>query len=677
MIEVARSFRHGSVACLSLLLVLAASACSGDDGSQEETSATTTTGGSTATSGPSETTGASDTTGGWVDDCEGIELAQDGVLDVDVPAAEYVVISGKVLLNGDALPDADGPRGSLRFDYTPTVGAPGSATYALGDSGPENYSVVVPAGATSVHYVPDEGLCGAHPEGPMPCTGGALVGTIQLVDSGVLDVDIPVIVASGVVKQDGAALPDADDDRGHLEFIGRSGGVGSTAAFGADGPASYAMALFPGSYDVAFAGNAGLCAEGAAPVPCNSGVVLSGLTLEASGVLDVDVPRVEVSGAVTVNGAPMGDGAEDRGMLRFDATGGDAAGGLTTPAFGATGPVSYAASLVAGSYAVALVANPAQCAGEAAPTPCVGGRILPSVALMSSGVLDVDIPRIDLSGKITLAGADLPDESGDRGAVAFALDGGDAASVALESAGALTYALSVLPGEYTIALAANAGLCDGVTAPSMPCGGGQLSALELTSSGVLDVDIPVVEVSGKITLEGAALPTQTVDRGSVVFAGAGEGSVAVPLGTDPFSNYAITMMPGTYAVSYAAAAMECVGLPDDAMPCGGGQLASGIALMSDGVFDVDIPAIDISGNITYDGGALPNLTMPRGVVQWTRAGAGAGPAIDLGTDGAKSYAVAIIPGRWVVGLTANAGLCDDAIPDFPCTDQMLLGCDTP
>ena len=380
---------------------------------------------------------------------------------------------------------------------------------------------------------------------------------------------------------------------------------------------------------------------------------------------------------MTVNGAPMTDGAADRGSLSFNAAGGAEGGGLATPPFDAAGPVTYGVSLVAGSYAVALVANPGQCTGDPAPTPCVGGPLLPSIELTNSGVLDVDIPRIDVSGKITLAGADLPDESGDRGAVAFGLDGGDAASVPLESTGALTYALSVLPGKYAISLAANAGLCDGETAPSMPCGGGELQTLDLNASGVLDVDIPVVTIAGKVTLDGGALPDQTVDRGSVVFAGAGEGSVAVPLTTGAFDGYAITMMPGTYDVSYTASSMDCVGLPDDAMPCGGGRLATGIALTSDGVYDVDIPSIDISGNVTYAGGSLPNLTLSRGTVQWTRAGEGAGPAIDLGTDGPKSYAVAIIPGRWVVGLSANAELCDDSVPDFPCTDQMLLGCDTP
>ncbi len=658
-----------AIALASLFVPLASSGC-GDDGSQDDTTATvgSTEGGTTTTDGTATSAGT---------ECDGVELAQGGVLDLNIPKVDYVTVSGQILLNGGALADAEGPRGAVRFDYTPSVGDPGSVTYTLEATGAESFSVVIPAGEASVHFVPDESLCAAHPEGPMPCTGGPLTGELTLVDSGVLDLDIPAIVASGTITQDGAPLPNAAGERGHLEFSRAGEGAAATAGLGTTGPGSYALALFPGAYDVAFAGNPELCAEGAAPVPCNTGVVLSGLSLNDSGVLDVDVPRVAVSGAVTVNGEPIADGADDRGALRFDPAGTDGAGGLMTAPFGATGPVSYGASLVAGNYSVALVANPAQCSGDVPPTPCTGGPLLTSLSLSSDGVLDVDIPRIDLSGKVTLAGADLPDETGDRGSVVFSGGSGEAATLPLGSAGALTYALSLIPGEYDITFAANPGLCDGMTAPSMPCSGGLLNVLPLMSSGVLDVDVPVVSIAGKVTLAGAPLPAQAMDRGSVVFSGEGEAGLAVPLGTAPFTGYAVTLMPGSYDVGYMSGAEECVGPPDDAMPCGGGRLLAGVALASDGVLDLDVPAIEISGRVTYAGEGLPSLGDPRGALSWSSTAASAGLSVDLGSDGAKSYAVVLIPGAWAVRHIANPALCDDGLPPFPCTDQALIGCGVP
>jgi hypothetical protein len=671
--------RFAGVAPLSLLMSLT-SGC-GDDRQADEsaTLGTSATIGTSATTAGTSTTGTDttgdDPTGGPQPGCDGVELVQDGVLDLDVPATPYVVVSGQILLNGGALPDADGPRGQLRFDYSSPAAPPGAVTYALAAAGAENYSVVLPAGTVSIHYIPDAALCAAHPEGPMPCSGGTVRAGVTLSDSGVLDLDIPAVVVSGAVTQDGGALPDAAGARGRLEFANTAAEVAATASLEASGPGAYELALFPGTYDVAFAGDPALCAEGAAPVPCNRGVVLPGVDIGASGVLDVDVRRVEASGAVTVNGAAIGDGEADRGSLRFDPAGPSAGGGLVVAPFGATGPVDYAVSLVAGSYTVALAANPAQCTGDVPPTPCVGGPVLAEIDLQSSGVLDIDIPLIEVAGAITLAGGALPDETGDRGALVFARDV-DAVSVALESSGPKSYVVGLMPGEYAIAYAANPGLCDGVTAPAMPCGGGPLQKLALMASGTLDLDIPVIAISGQVTLDGAGLPDQPADRGSLVFTGAGESTLSVALATGPFAGYAVTLLPGTYDIAYASAG-ECAGPPDDAMPCGGGRLLAGVSLVNDGVLDVDIPKVDISGLVTYAGAPLPDLAASRGALRWTRADGAAGPTIDLATSGPLPYAVAVVPGRWIVDLAANPALCDDGVPAFPCTDHALVGCEAP
>ncbi|HEY0134257.1 MAG TPA: hypothetical protein VGB85_09260, partial [Nannocystis sp.] len=391
--------------------------------------------------------------------CDGVDLAQDGILDLDVPAVKYIEISGGITVNGGALPDASGSRGQLQFDYTPAIGAPGSVGYALEATGPENYSVVLPAGVVTVRWVPDAALCAEELGGPLPCTGGTVAEELAVNASGVLDLDIPSIVASGKLTQDGGVLPDADGDRGHLEFsrpvgdmpglVVPGGGV-ATKSFEASGAATYEVALFPDTYDIAFVGNPGLCSEGAAPVPCNRGVVREAIALQATGVLDVDVRRVQVGGAVKVNGAAIGAGEADRGSLRFDPA--DAVGGgISTPAFDVDGPVDYAISLVAGKYTVALTANPGLCGGDMppAPTPCIGGPVLPAIDLSASGVLDVDIPMIEVSGNVTLAGGVLPTEDGDRGSVSFARESGDATAVPLETDGPIKYRLGLIPGEYT------------------------------------------------------------------------------------------------------------------------------------------------------------------------------------------------------------------------------------
>lgn len=608
--------------------------------------------------------------------CDGLDLEQDGALDLDIVAIDYVSVSGAIRVNGGALPDANGTRGAIVFETTPPVGLPGAFTHTLGSAGAEDYSLVLPAGVVAVRYVPDADLCAASPEGPLPCTGGVLLAGVNIVDDGVLDLDIPSVLVTGKVTQNGAALPDEAGDRGHIEFTRATGELMATEGFGATGAASYAAALFPGTYDVSFAGNPGLCGAGAAKVPCNRGVLQEGVVLEASGALDVDVPKVDITGFVTVNGSPIADGPGERGALRLRPTGPAGAGELRSATFSAAGPVEYALSLVAGTYDIELAADPAQCSDEPPVIPCVSGVLLPAVKLLSSGALDVDVPMIEVSGKVTLRGATLPDAPGDRGSLQFAQEAGEAFPLALGAAGSVDYLLGVIPGKYAIRYAAAAAACDGDLAPDMPCIGGLLQTVDLALSGVLDVDIPAIEVGGAVTLNGVALKSQPTGRGSLLFASGADGSLAVPLGSDGAGDYALTLLPGKYDVTYVAEG-PCLGAPDSLMPCGGGRLLAGVGLAMDGVLDVDIPAIGISGAVTYASAALPELEAARGSIGWTRVDGAGALALDLGADGAVQYEVLLMPGRWVIDHSANPELCADSVPDFPCSDQVIFGCSMP
>lgn len=673
---VQRLAARGPLACVVLL-------CACSNGDADEASATTGVVTSTdssdmsAGSAPTEPTEPTEPTGTGdpFPGCDGLEIEQDGVLDLDIAAREYVIVNGTVRVNGGALPDADGSRGAIVFETTPAAGPPAVFTYTFGSAGAEDYKMVLPAGNVAVHYIPDAALCAATPEGPLPCTGGVLIPGIDIKESGVLDLDIPSVIVTGKVTQNGAVLPDDAGDRGHIEFSGAAGGTLATEGFGPDGPADYAAALFPGIYNVHFVGNAALCAEGAAKVPCNRGEVQHDVALNASGVLDLDVPKVDISGFVTVNGAAPADGTGDRGALRLRPTGVEGGGELLSPSFGATGPVDYALSLVAGTYDIELAANPGQCDGEPPVTPCIDGVVAPAVKLVASGVLDLDVPMIEVTGKVTLRGAALPDTPGDRGSVLFARESGASVAIALGDADPVNYVLGLIPGQYATRYATDGALCDGDDAPAMPCTGGPLQTINLAASGVLDVDIPAVEVTGAVTRNGAALQPQPTGRGSLLFQGA-EGSIALGLGSDSAGDYALTLLPGKYDLDYVAD-VACQDAPDNLMPCGGGRLLAGVGLMMDGVLDLDVPVIAISGAITYGTKPLPDLQATRGTIRWSRRDGGGALAIDLGADGSVQYDLLLMPGRWLIEHGANPELCADALPGFPCTDQVIFGCDAP
>src|ERR1051325_8257235 len=147
---------------------------------------------------------------------------------------------------------------------------------------------------------------------------------------------------------------------------------------------------------------------------------------------------------------------------------------------------------------------------------------------------------------------------------------------------------TLLPGTYAVGFTGY-GACAG----PLPCNSGVLeTGVALTSSGVLDVDIPAVTVTGHVTLNHGALPATSLQR------------LSFALGTDPgaqvyvASSYSATLLPGTYAIAYVASG--CSGQ----LPCSSGVLVKSTAITTSGVLDIDIPSVDVTGRVTLNGAAL-------------------------------------------------------------------------
>ena len=93
-------------------------------------------------------------------------------------------------------------------------------------------------------------------------------------------------------------------------------------------------------------------------------------------------------------------------------------------------------------------------------------------------------------------------------------------------------------------------------------------------------------------------------------------------------------------------------------------------LSSDGVLDVDIRAVTVSGTATLNGQPLPTTTTDRGSLRFTRAAGGGGATYSFGTSGAGTYRVRLLQGTYNVDYVANPGLCASAAaeaPPLPCT----------
>ena len=504
------------------------------------------------------------------------------------------------------------------------------------------------------------------------CAFGGDCPGVNLTSDGVLDLDIQAVRVSGQITLEGASLPNEALGRGQLAFIESLTGSRVLVELESSGAKSYDLTLAPGIYHVDYVGNPVLCTQSGTAFPCNTGRLLDSVNLRSDGVLDVDISMVRVTGQVTLKGQSLPAEDGDRGHMVFVLQGG---GQAVVEAFGSTGAFNYEIPLLPGIYQLRLDSNEGLCHAEGTgQMPCIDGLLYDDLNLSNDGVLDVDIPTVRVQGQVFLEGQPLPDENLGRGQLAFVnVASGDALTVDLETRDPFNYEIVLLPGAYAVDYEGNPALCTEDLA-QLPCNSGRLlSGLVLQNDGVLDVTIPVVHVSGQVSLKGAPLPSENAARGELVFSLAGGGlATTEPFGQSGAYSYDLTLLPGTYDLHFQGNPGLCVGNSPSQMPCNAGVLLSDLDLHNDGVLDVDIPAVSVSGLVTLAGGVLPNESQNRGELVFILGQSGVASK-PFGNSGGFSYQMTLLPGIYDLSFNGNVAFCvEQTAAQMPCNTGVLF-----
>jgi hypothetical protein len=546
--------------------------------------------------------------------CNGLSLSMGGELDLDI---ESVHLTGRITLNGAAA----APSGRIRF------------TSALGRSTEievaPTYDLWLASDTYDVRYIASQ----CDPSSSWPCNSGVVASSVHLSASGALDLDVHSVTVSGRVTVSGAPYPSAG---GSLRFTLSNEASTDT---GIPSGGSYSLMLLPGSYSVGYRAPSG-CIAGSG-VPCNGGTLKTNVDLSHAGALDLDVPMITVGGHVTLGHQPLPGLPSQRGGLHFSSAADPGGASVGLPS---DGDASYSIALLPGSYGVEYV--PSGC--DSAGLPCNGGPLMSSISLSTSGALDLDIPSIAVSGRVTLNGGALPSGAPGNANLRFSMSGGAATTVPLD----VMYSLSLMPGKYTVQFLA-AG-CDG---SPLPCNGGPVvTDVALSASGALDLDIPAIMLSGRVTLVGQPLPNGA--DGHIRFSLSGGSAADI----DPFGNgsYTVALFPGAYDVAFGS-----TGACDAAtrLPCNSGTLRSSVGLMSSGALDLDIPSITVTGRVTLNHAAFGGQEQ----ILFSLVNGGS-VATDLNGGG---YSLNLLPGSYVV---SSSGLGCDTIAGLPCGGEFLRGC---
>ncbi|MDP3501750.1 MAG: hypothetical protein Q8S33_15540 [Myxococcales bacterium] len=482
------------------------------------------------------------------------QVAADQTLDFDLPV---VTASGTLTVNGAQMPNSTGSgRGIVAFHNLVTGS---ETTTSVGTTGAAVFSVLLFEGSYDVTFTSSFSAIG------LPRSASLRVATLQTITTTrTFNWNLPVVTATGTITVNGAAMPDSPStsSRGSVQFTNRLTESVSIDDVPASGPGSYSVLLFAGAYEVSFLTNSSPSLVG---LPSFTRVLLSpNQVVTTNSTLSWNLPVVAVSGTLTVNGAPMPNSplVIYRGLLNFRHR---TTGNVTPFSVGTTGPATFNGLLFSGTYDVFFT------------TPNVSTLVgLPidstvstasSLSVTSTQSFAWNLSVLSSSGTLTVNQGQMPSSSGitSRGSVVFRNRLSEGVSrVALGASGPGTYSGLLFEGIYDISF---------TSSPSPNLAGlpvdstvGLATNQTLSSSQVLNWDLPVVTASGTLSVNGAQMPSSlaATRRGVVRFRNKKTGSAtAVDIGPTGAGVFSTLLFAGTYNVSFETSATTSPALPID------------------------------------------------------------------------------------------------------------------
>lgn len=185
---------------------------------------------------------------------EGLALASDGVLDLDVRA---VRVRGAATVNGAPITPWAGA-------FTFRLGG-GSTALVQPAAGDARYDVALSPGAYAIGWS-GRGRCTR--DDALPCTPGPVREGVMLTADGALDLDLRAVRVRGAVTLNGAPMPDGVA-RGAVGFGASPAAADAIADLAASGDATYGATVLPRAYHMLHQGPTTHCAS----VPCMVQVV--------------------------------------------------------------------------------------------------------------------------------------------------------------------------------------------------------------------------------------------------------------------------------------------------------------------------------------------------------------------------------------------------------------------
>ncbi|MFO0632458.1 MAG: hypothetical protein U0168_06375 [Nannocystaceae bacterium] len=518
-----------------------------------------------------------------------------------------------------------GDEGATAADETGATGASDTATGGSGDAGDG-----VDTTACAFADCGPRGSCTVREDGTAACScaSGQVAAGLTCLEcapvAGEYDVEVGSVDARVILTLGGAPLPAQELESATIELL--NPGSGERVLLGTTDTGDLSARVVPARYHVLWRWRAG---EG---VPGNTQAIIGNLDATDTGVAEIDLSPVTISGAFSFDQADAAGLESEYGRvwLRNVGTGDEVLLGETR--FG-----SYTQVVLPGTYEIHYEGIAGQDIAPRNRRASVGSMVI----LVDDGpsqVFDIDVKTVAIAGSYQLDGGPTPGVDVENARISLR-DPATGDEFVLGETRFGSYSARVVPGQYDVVYE---GLSLGTMMPINLRGA--LGSLD-TDEPSATIAIASATISGSFSVDGVPTPADANDDGVVQLRSA-DGGVAV-LGNTALGSYERVVLAGSYDVHYVQdTAGELLPLNTDA--------AVGKLDTADGVVDIDIPTVLVDGVITIGAGAPPDSDYDDGWIYLRDAQTG--DSVLLANTRSGGYAALVVPGTYqVVYAVETAG----------------------
>lgn len=292
-------------------------------------------------------------------------------------------------------------------------------------------------------------------------------------------------------------------------------------------------------------------------------------------------------------------------------------------------------------------------------------------------VLDIDLETFTVSGKVTLNGATMPNNSLEsyegqtRGNVIFRnTDSNDSYYVSIGSSGVAAFNVKLFKGTYNISFNPNSESYQNVL-PELNVNLEDVIVVDKTL--IKNFDLETVQVSGELTINNAQMVDNTMEgyeqqsRGGIYFSNVESGaSYYVSIKSLGKASFSKKIFKGTYSVRFNPNSSSY----QNAVPELIMNLEENVVINDTLMKNFNLDTAQISGLISLNGSTMPNNAMEgyeqqsRGGVSLVNSDSGASIYISIGAAGQGAYSAKIYKGAYSINFTPNSSSYQNVLPEL-------------